>query len=133
MNGTNLQVYAETAVAGTYVLVGSQRSVTINETSGVVDESNKASRDFVGTPGRYSATVDCEALYVPADAAYVLLKAAMRDGTAIRLEFTEDGGTGQTENIDAICTAISIVAPDQAECIVSASFQCTGAWSVAAP
>ena len=130
MNGTDVLVTVETAAPGTYVAVGSQRGCTVTETTDPIDESSKDSRGFVGSPGRYNCTVECGMLYIADDAAYLLLQAAMRDGTNIKLEFKDDGT--ETENIDAICTNLSQEFPDQGEGLVSASFQCSGDWADAA-
>lgn len=129
MNGTDILVNVETAVPGTYVAVGSQRGCTVNETTAVVDESSKDARGFVGSAGRYSCTISCNALYISDDAAYLLLQAAMRDGTNIMIEMSDDGT--DVENINAICTALSHDFPDQGEGIVSAEFQCSGDWTAA--
>lgn len=129
MNGTDVLVTVETAVPGTYSTIGSQKDVTITENTAAIDASTKDSRGMVAVPGRYSATIECSALYVVDDAAYLLLQAAMRNGTNIKIELSESGSP--TENIDAVCTALSRTGPDQDECIVSASFQCSGDWAAA--
>ena len=74
--------------------------------------------------------MDLDALYIPADAAYVDLLAAMRDGTNVRVELIEAGT--DVENIDAVVTSISRAAPDQGEAMVSASLQLSGAWVASA-
>ncbi len=131
MNGTDILVNVETATPGTYVAVGSQRGCTIVESTAPIDESSKDARGFVGSPGRYSCTITCNALYVSSDAAYALLQSAMRDGTNIKIELSDDGV--DTENIDAICTELSHDFPDQGEGVVSATFQCSGDWTAAVP
>jgi len=130
MNGTSVLLTAETATPGVYVAIGSQRDVTINESTAVIDESSKDLADFVGSAGRRTVTIDCGALYVPADAAYVLLRDARRAGTLIRVEYSEAGS--DVENIDCIVTSISRSAPDQGEAVVSISLQGSGAWAAAA-
>jgi predicted secreted protein len=129
MNGTDILVNVETAVPGTYAAVGSQRGCRITETTEAIDESTKDSRGYVGSAGRYSCTIECDALYVSDDAAYLLLQTAMRDGDNIKVELSDAGV--DTENIDAICTNLSQDFPDQGAGLVSASFQCSGDWAAA--
>ena len=129
MNGTDITLQVETVTPGTYAVVGSQRDITWTETTEAIDESSKDSRNGVFSPGRFSATLELDALYVPSDAAFVLLRTAMRDGTLVRVERTE-GGT-DIENCQAVVTSIQQNGPDQAEATVSVSLQLTGAWVAA--
>jgi TP901-1 family phage major tail protein len=129
MNGTDITISVESGTTGTYVLLASQRDATITETTDAIDVSNKDAREGAFVPGRYSATLDLDALYIPADAAYIDLKDAMRNGTNVRVELIE--GVTDIENIDGVVTSLSRSAPDQGESIVSASMQLTGAWVAA--
>lgn len=131
MNGTAIQIYMEDAsVPDTFNLIGSQRESTITENTAAIDESNKESRNYVGSPGRYTCTVSCTALYVPTDEAFLALEAAMQDGTMLKIQRDFDAST--KTNIDAICTSCVRNNPDQGAATVSADFQCSGAWSTPA-
>lgn len=129
MNGTDIIISVESGTPGTYNVVGSQRDVTWTENTEVIDESSKTSRKAVFTAGRYNATMELDALYVPSDAAYVILLAAMRDGDAVRVERSESGT--DIENIGAIVTSIQRNGPDQGEATCSISLQLTGDWTAA--
>lgn len=131
MNGSDITISVEDpAVPGTYILVGSQRDVTLNESTEAIDESSKDSRNGVFSPGRYSASLDLDALYVPGDAAYGHLQDAMRDGTMVRVEVIEDGT--DVENIGGVVTSLNRSGPDQGEAVISATIQLSGAWVAAA-
>lgn len=129
MNGTAITLSIESGVPGVYVLLGSQRDATINENTEAIDVSSKDAREGAFEPGRYNATLDLDALYIPGDAAYADLKSAMRDGTNVRVELIEAGT--DVENIDAVVTSLSRSAPDQGEAVLSASLQLSGAWTAA--
>jgi hypothetical protein len=89
--------------------------------------SSKESRKQRVIPGRYSATMTLDALYVPNDAAYVALKAAMRNGTLAHLVRLEEGTA--LEEADAVVNSISEKAPDQEGAVISASFTIDNGWT----
>jgi hypothetical protein len=130
-NGTAVLITVETAVPGTYTAIGSQRGCSITENLDPIDVSSKDNREAEFIGGRYNATMECNQLYIPADAAYILLLAALRGGENIRIERSENGA--DVENIDAVCVSLSQDFPDQGEAVVAASFQLSGAWVAAAP
>jgi len=120
MNGADVLVLVEGE------LVGSQRDVTFDETTESIDMSSKDNRARAVDPGRYSATVSLDALYVPDDTAYLRLKSAMRDGTKVQLMRQEEGVI--LESAMAVITSLSEAAPDQDACTVSSSFDIDGEW-----
>lgn len=82
MNGTDILLLVNTGTPGSpvYEVVGSQRDVTFEETTDEIDVSSKDGRAKRVLPGRYSASISLDALYVPTGAAYQALKDAMRNG-----------------------------------------------------
>lgn len=120
MNGTDILI----AIDGD--IVGSQRDVSFDESTAEIDTSSKESRAMRVLPGRYDAAISLDALYVPTDAAYLALRAAMRNGTFVDVWRVEVGVI--TEHADAIVTKLSEKAPDQAETTVSISLRIDGEW-----
>ncbi len=120
MNGTDVLLVVDG------VVVGSQRDVTFNENTAEIDISNKEAREKYVLGGRYSAGVSLGALYVPDDAAYILLQTAMRDGTEVEIWKQVDGHA--VEEADAIVTSLSEAAPDQAEATVAIELVISGPW-----
>ena len=121
MNGTDVLLYIGSDV------VGSQRGVTFDEATAEIDVSSKDSRAKRVDAGRYSATVKLDALYVPDDAAYLALKAAMRVGTLVTIVRQEDGA--DLEEASALVTSISESAPDQEAATISVGLTIDGEWS----
>lgn len=106
--------------------VGSQRDVSREETTDEIDVSSKDSRAKRVLPGRYGSTLSLDALYVPDDAAYLELQAAMRNGTQVTVILLEDGVI--TESAQAIITALSEAYPDQDAATISCSLTVDGEW-----
>jgi len=129
MNGTDILLYVNTGTPAVpaYTVVGSQRDVTFEESTDEIDVSSKDSRAKRVLPGRYSASVSLDALYVPTDTAYLALKDAMRDGDLILVERYESGGADETA--DALITSLSEAAPDQGEATISISLTIDGTWT----
>ena len=122
MNGTDILIFIDG------VAVGSQRDVTFQENTAEIDVSNKqAGRAQKVIPGRYSASVSLDALYVPDDTAYQSLQTAMRDGLAVSVVRTENGAT--TESASAIVTSLSETGPDQDAATVSCDLTIDGEWT----
>jgi len=139
VSGTSILFTVETAVADTFVAVGSQRDGNWSYNTGVVDLSSKDSNDFVGAPGQTSGSVDISGLYVPTDAGQVLLQAAADDGTAIRLERVEgvtDGTAGSGTDIqyaNFVLTAFTKSAPDHGASMFSGTLTRIGPWAASIP
>ena len=121
MNGTDIMVWVEGNA------VGSQRDVTIDETTDEIDVSNKNDgRAMRVLPGRYGSTLSLDALYVPTDQAYQDLQTAMRSGTFVEVVVIEEGVV--LESADAIVTSLSKAGPDQGEATVAAGLRVDGSW-----
>lgn len=120
MNGTDILVLVDG------VAVGSQRDASFDESTAEIDMSSKDAREGRVIAGRYGAKISMDALYVPSDAAYVLLKAAMRNGTLIQINRQEEGTI--LESADALVTALGEKAPDQDAAVVAIALTIDGAW-----
>ena len=120
MNGTDILIYIEGTV------VGSQRDCSWEETTDEIDVSSKDSRSRRLLPGRYGSTISLDALYVPADVAYLALESAMRNGTFVTVKRTEDAV--EVEEAEAIVTNLRRNGPDQAESVVSCTLTVDGSW-----
>ena len=129
MNGSDvlLLVNIGTPSVPVYQAVGSQRDVTFEETTEEIDVSSKDSRAKRVLPGRYSATISLDALYVPTREDYDALKNAMRDGELILVARQEEGTTTETAN--ALVTSMSEAFPDQGEATISVSLTIDGEWT----
>lgn len=121
MNGADVIIYIDGEA------VGSQRDCSFEEQTATIDMSSKDSRAQRVDPGRYSATMSLDALYVPTDTAYASLLAAMRNGTKVEVVVVEDGSA--LESADAVVTNLSKAAPDQGETTVSAQLTIDGEWT----
>lgn len=127
-NGTDVLLLVNTGTPSVpvYEAVGSQRDATFDEATAEIDVSSKDSRAKRVLPGRYSANVSLDALYVPDDASYLALQSAMRDGALILIAKQNDGVV--IETADALITALSEKEPDQTEATVSISLTVDGFW-----
>jgi len=120
MNGADILIWIDGN------MVGSQRDVTIDETTAEIDMSSKDARERRVIAGRYSANISLDALYVPSDTAYTALKAAMRDGTLVEVVRIEEGSV--LESANAVVTSLSEKGPDQDAATVSIGLAIDGAW-----
>lgn len=120
MNGTDVLILIEGEV------VGSQRNVTISETTGEIDVSSKEGRAMRVLPGRYGSTITLDALYVPDDTAYLSLQSAMRNGTFVTVRVSEDAV--EVEEAEAIVTALNRAAPDQDAATANCTLRVDGDW-----
>ena len=129
MNGTDvlLLVNTGTTAVPVYEAVGSQRDVTFDEATEEIDVSSKDSRAKRVLPGRYSATLSLDALYVWTDDGYRALRDAMRDGELILVAREDDSTTIETAN--ALITSLSESFPDQGEGAISISMTIDGFWT----
>lgn len=128
LNGTDVLVLVNTGTeqSPAWTAVASQRDVTFDETNAVIDFSSKDQRARRVSPGRYSATVTLDALYVPDHASYAALSGASRDGTMVKLMRSEQGAN--VESVAAMVSNVSTSFPDQGEATISATFDIDGAW-----
>jgi hypothetical protein len=129
MNGTDILLLANTGtmVSPVYEVMASQRNYGQTENTALRDASSKDAREAANEPGRYSATISLEQLYVPTDACYLALQAAMRDGEKILVIRQEDGVS--IEAATCVITSLSISGPDQETATVSAELALDGAFS----
>lgn len=121
LNGTDILLLVDG------VVVGSQRGLTVDESSDVIDVSSKEGRAMRVLPGRYQTTFSLEHLYVPSDTAYQSLRDANRNGTFVQVIRQEEGAN--FEEADAIVTSLSGDFPDQAEAVISVELQVDGEWT----
>jgi len=128
MNGTDILLLANTgtSLSPVYTPIGSQRDATFGEKTDAIDVSSKDSRATRVLPGRYSAEISMEALYVPNDTAFQALKDAMRNGTMIKVVREEKGVA--LEWADAVVTDLSQAAPDQDGATVSVGLAIDDQW-----
>jgi len=128
INGSDILLKVNTGTVGVpiWTVVGSQRNADFPEKSDFIDTSSKAARAQTGLPGRYSASVTLDALYVPSDAAYALLRSAIRNATVIQVCKAESGVN--IEKADAVVVSLGPKAPDQAEATVSVELTISGGW-----
>lgn len=128
-SGTDILLLVNTGTPAVpvYEVVGSQRDATFDEATEEIDVSSKDSRAKRVLPGRYSANVSLDALYVPTNADYQALRDAMRNGELILIARQEDGAV--TETADALITSLSESFPDQAEATISISLTVDGFWA----
>jgi len=129
MNGSDVLVLVNTGTptVPVYEAVGSQRDVTFDEATEEIDVSSKDSRAKRVLAGRYSATLNLDALYVWADDGYRALRDAMRDGELILVAREDDSTT--IETADALVTTLSESFPDQGEGTISISMTIDGFWN----
>ena len=125
MNGTDIIILIDDGSG--LVAVGSQRNASFSESTEEIDVSSKDSRAKRVIPGRYSAGVSGEALYVPDDAAYLMLQAAMRNGTTVIVIREEEDV--YLESADAIITSLGTEGPDQDAATISFDLVIDGEWA----
>jgi TP901-1 family phage major tail protein len=129
MNGSDilLLVNTGTELVPAYEAVGSQRDVSLQESTAEIDVSSKDGRAKRVLPGRYSSSLSLDALYVPTDDAYLALRSAMRDGELILVAVENDGVTEETAT--ALITNMSTSFPDQGEGTISIDLTIDGEWT----
>lgn len=129
VNGSDILLLVNTGTAEVpvYEAVGSQRDVTIEETTEVIDFSSKDGRAKRVGAGRYGSTLSLDALYVPTNDAYLALKAAKRAGELILVAVQDDGVVEETAN--ALITNMSRSFPDQGDATISIALEVDGEWT----
>lgn len=113
------------------IIVGAQRGGTLTITADTIEVTAKqdANKEFV--PGRYSWTVDCDALVVVTDSARVLLESKILNGETVDVVFEVSDGTNTTTySGTGIVTNYAITGSMDDVSTVSISIQGTGALSV---
>ena len=129
MNGADILLLVNTGTdqSPTWTAVGSQRGCTFEETNEEIDMSSKDSRAYRVIAGRYSAKLSMDALYIPNDAAFLALNAALRDGDLIQVRREELGVA--TEEAPALITSMSTEAPDQDGTVLAIELTLDDGWT----
>lgn len=125
MNGKDVLILVDTDGAGTFAAVASQTNASVSESNDIVDESSKDARERKVSAGRYEATYSFENLFVPTDVAFTALRAAMRNGTKIKLREQELGVA--KEEVNAVITDMTRDFPDQDNVTISMEAAVDGA------
>lgn len=127
MNGADalLLVNTGTVAAPVWTAVASQRGLTLNETQGEIDFSNKTSgRAARFGPGRWDGTIDLDSLYIPNGGTYQLMRDSARLGLALQLRLQISGD--DAEQYNAFVTSFPQDFPDQEAATVSMSLRLDG-------
>jgi len=124
MNGTDVLLWVSDG--GAPAVIGSQRGASFKRTSGTIDYSCKNDFHWLGDYGRLESELSAEALYIPDEAGYVLLRDAYENRTYVTVTRAEYGVF--IESALAIVTELSDEAPDQEAATVSATLKITGGW-----
>jgi hypothetical protein len=85
-NGTNITVLVTTDGGTTFAAIGSETNAVFSQTTEYIDVSTKESRKRAGLPGKYSASVTVDNMYVEGSANVALLETASRNGTTIAIQ-----------------------------------------------
>lgn len=124
-NGTETLIGVDTGNG--FAVLGSQRNASISETNDIIDASSKKQREREVLAGRYEANYSFEALYVPSNAAFQALRAAMRNGYEIKLREQESGT--DVEECSAIISDMTREFPDQDVATISLEAAVNGAFT----
>lgn len=127
MNGADVLIYVQ--IGGQYVVVGSQRNVSIDKTMDTYDTSSKDSDDETSEAGRLHSGIELDGLYVPSDAAQAAIDAAYKAKSAVLVEVKEN--TVETETASCWITRFTKNHPDQEASTFTLSLHVNGGWSEA--
>lgn len=133
-------------ILGNYVLIsvwdGSaetelahQTNVTFNENRPTIDISTKDNTgSTVRKSGRYTAGLTCDSLYIDNNAAFVALKARVRDGATVKVTRKEPASSAEGDAVDLIeadcfVTGLTETFPLDGPGTVSATFEVSGNWT----
>ncbi|MED3691305.1 phage tail tube protein [Peribacillus butanolivorans] len=109
-----------------YSPVGGQRNANLAEEVGEIDlttEDSNGASEF--GHGLYSATIECDGLYIPTSTGYQGLKGAFRGRKSIKVQIQEDGEN--TEEATCLITNMETDAPYDGETTYTASLRVSGA------
>ncbi|MFS1513055.1 phage tail tube protein [Chengkuizengella sp. SCS-71B] len=127
LNGIDIVILANTGTEAepNFTVVGGQRGATLEEVSETVDVTNKGSNgSYEYEYGLYGFTISAEGVYIPDDAAYVVLKNAIRTKEKVLVQWKE--GAGNIEQGLCLVTSRSVEGPYDGEATYSFEFQGTG-------
>ena len=117
-----LEVNTGTDAVPVWSVIGGQRNATLSEE---VEEIDVTSDDSDGAQefeaGLYSATIDCDGLYVPTATGYAALKTAFRSKTKIKAQIKEDGAA--TEQAMCLITSMETESPYDGESTYAVSLR----------
>lgn len=128
-NGADILLMANTGTDATpiWTTVGSQRDATLSESVDGIDASSKDAAAARVDAGRYSATLSCDALYVPTDAAQNAIRTAFRSRLKMKVRM-QDAGSQKME-ASVLITSREVAFPDQEASTVSLEMTVDGAWT----
>ena len=133
INGREVVILVETSTGVWHVAAG-QRSATFSMETAEIDASSKDDTTEASfLPGRNSASVDLEALWVDSDLAWAKLRSARDARTLVKIRRSKDHGQHSTEEANAFITKLSESYPDNEVGTVSASLRISGGWTPVAP
>ena len=129
INGVDILLFVNTGTPGSPVWEAAtgQRGATFDETTDEIDASSKDSRAKRVLPGRYGSTISMDGLYMPDEATYQAVQAAMRNGTFILVRIQEEGV--DVDEANAIVTSLSRGAPDNDVATCDLSLTIDGEWT----
>jgi hypothetical protein len=129
LNGTDMLVSVQQpAGTGPYIVVGSQRGVNVDEKTAKIDVSSKLSRNEISLPGRYSAQMSLDAIYIPSHSGFLAMQTAMRAGNYVRVQKVQLGVP--LEYANCVITSLSEDFPDQSAALIKATFDVSDGWTV---
>jgi predicted secreted protein len=131
MNGSDVlvQINQGTDVSPIWITVASQKGVVITESVATIDTSSKEKSEETHLPGRYSATLTLDTLYVEGAASFRELQYRLRNGVQVRLRTSTLGVNDEVAL--ATVTGITKTAADQQAVTANASFKLSGPWEAA--
>ena len=117
------------SVAGS--AVAGSKSFTVSWSVATIDLTTRDDAfQFSGIAGRRGVKIDIAALYIYTNVAKKALMAAVNAGTGQPLSIIVSMPDGCTYTATAICTAFSIVGPDEGALTATASLQVTGSLTI---
>jgi hypothetical protein len=108
--------------------IGSQRGVTMDSSSEMLDVSTKSDDDAVFIPGKRADTVTLNSFYVVGDTAQAAIRTAYEANNAVTL-FWAEGGTNLKTNTTSYISSMSISAPEHGPAESEVTLQVSGGWS----
>lgn len=92
VRGVDILIYAETATAGTYVVVGGQRGATLSESVEPIEVTHKLSNGYKEYEyGFADWKISADGVYIKDDTGYDLLVNALRTKKKVKLRIKEEG------------------------------------------
>jgi len=127
-NGADYLVLVNTGTteSPTYTLVGEQRDLNIEKSTGTIDASHKANKDQILLGGRNTAQLTLNACDVPTDTGQAALHTAQENRTPILIIEQITGST--VKKAEFLITNISKAAPDQDVATLAITAERTGSW-----